>query len=217
MSGLLDPAVLLTHAGAWVALVIAVLILVETGLLFPFLPGDSLIFTAALLGPVIGLPLWWLVVVVTAAAAAGDTVGYAIGRRWGRDRFRPGAKVLRPERLERADALLGRYGGRAVVLARFVPFARTFVPPAVGMSSMPYRTFLRWNVLGAAAWATGCALAGHWLGHVPFVAAHVDLIATAPVLLSVLPLVWHARRRARKRPAAPTADVADVADASART
>ena len=203
MSGILDPAALLTGAGAWVSLVIAGLVLVETGLLFPFLPGDSLIFTAALLAPTLHLPIGWLIVVVSVAAVAGDAVGYALGRRWGPARFKPGARVLRPEYLAQADHLLARYGGRAVVLSRFVAFARTFVPPAVGMSSMPYRTFLRWNVLGAVAWATVFALAGHWLGNVPVVAAHVDLIATAPIVLSVVPIVWHARRRGARRVGQP--------------
>jgi len=187
-ASLLDPSGVLTGAGPWVLLVIAAMIFVETGLLFPFLPGDSLIFTAALLGPQLGVPLWLLIGVVTVAAVAGDSVGYEIGRRWGRGRFRPDARVLRTQYLDRADGFLGRYGGRSIVLARFVPIVRTFLPPIVGTSSMPYRTFLRWNVVGALAWATACALAGHFLGQVPFVANHLELIAIALVALSVVPI-----------------------------
>ena len=217
MSGLFDPAALLAGTGAWVSLVIAALIMVETGLLFPFLPGDSLIFTAALLGPTLRLPLWQLIAVVTLAATIGDGIGYAIGRRWGRARFRPNARILRTEHLEQADRLLACYGGRAIVLSRFVAFARTFVPPAVGMSSMPYRTFLRWNLLGAAAWATVCAFAGYWLGHVSIVADHVDLIVTVPILLSLVPIVWHARRHARDRSVRATTEKEHLAAARAES
>lgn len=194
---LLDPASLLTGAGSWVVLVIAVIIFIETGLLFPFLPGDSLIFTAALLGSQLHLPLWVLITVVSAAAVAGDAVAYEIGKKWGRRWFRPDARVLKTQYLDRADAFFAQHGGMAIVLARFVPIVRTFVPPIVGMSSMPYRVFLRWNVIGAVAWASVCALAGHWLGQVPFVAAHVDLIAIALVLVSLIPIAIQAARARR--------------------
>lgn len=199
-SSVLDPTSLLTGAGPWVALVVAAIIFVETGLLFPFLPGDSLIFTAALLSATLRLPLWVLVPVVVVAAVAGDATGYEIGRRWGRSRFRPDARVLRTEYLDRADGFLTRYGGRAIVLARFVPIVRTFVPPIVGMSSMPYRRFLRWNVLGALAWALVASLAGYWFGHIAFVAGHVDLIAVLLVVLSVVPIGIDLLRARRSRP-----------------
>jgi membrane-associated protein len=208
---LLDPTSLLTGAGPWVALVVAAIVFVETGLLFPFLPGDSLIFTAALLSVPLHLPLWVLIPVVVVAAVAGDATGYEIGRRWGRSRFRPDARVLRTQYLDQADAFLARYGGRAIVLARFVPIVRTFVPPIVGMSSMPYRRFLRWNVLGALGWAVVASLAGYWFGHIAFVAAHVDLIAIVLVLLSVIPIGVDLlkTRRAKARSATPGPDDAD--------
>lgn len=211
---LLDPAVLLTGAGSWVALVVAALVFVESGLLFPFLPGDSLIFTAALLSVTLRLPLWALITVVVVAAVAGDAVGYEVGRRWGRARFRPDARVLRTEYLDRAEVFLARYGGRAIVLARFVPIVRTYLPPIVGMSAMPYRRFARWNVLGAVGWAVVCALAGLWFGDIPVVAAHINAIATVLGVLSVLPtgLELLAARRVASRVGTPGPPAAQPPD-----
>lgn len=202
-ASLLDPSGLLLGAGPWVLVVIAAIVVVETGLLFPFLPGDSLVFTAALLGPRLGYELWQLVVVVTVAAAVGDSLGYEIGRRWGRARFHPDARVLRTQYLDRADLFLARYGGRSIVLARFVPIVRTFLPPVVGMSSMRYSRFLRWNLVGALTWATLVGLAGHHLGRIPFVAGHVEALAVMVVTISLVPVgadLLRSRRPARSVP-----------------
>ncbi|EPD83160.1 VTT domain-containing protein [Microbacterium sp. NPDC077391] len=204
LAGLLDPVSLLTGAGPWVLLALAAIIFVETGLLFPFLPGDSLLFAAGLLSPQLGLPIPLVLVVAAAAAIAGDQIGYLLGRRYGRRLFSPDARILKSSYLEQADAFFLKHGARALVLARFVPIARTFVPPVVGMSRLPYRTFVLWNVLGAVAWVAIAVLAGRWLGGVPRVAHNVDAIALAVVAISVVPLVIEvvrARRAARLRDA----------------
>ena len=185
-------------------LALAAIIFVETGLLFPFLPGDSLLFAAGLLSPQLGLPIPLVLVVAAAAAIAGDQIGYLLGRRHGRRLFAHDARILKASYLERADAFFLEHGARALVLARFVPIARTFVPPVVGMSRLPYRTFVVWNVLGAVAWVSIAVLAGLWLGGVPWVAHNVDAIALAIVAISAVPLVIEAvraRRAARLRTA----------------
>lgn len=198
-AGLFDPSTLLIGAGPWVLAVIVLFVFIETGLLFPFLPGDSLLFTAALLSGALALPLPVLVVSAAAAAVAGDQVGYLIGKRFGRRLFKADARVLKTSYLDKADSFFQKYGPRALVLARFVPIVRTFVPPIVGMSHLAYRRFLLWNVIGGVSWVVICVLAGFWLGRIPFVADNVDLIALAIVVLSLVPVAIEMITAGRKR------------------
>lgn len=194
---LFDPAALLQGAGPWVLAVIVVIVFIETGLLFPFLPGDSLLFTAGLLSIPLGLPLYVLVPAAALAAIVGDQVGYSIGKSFGRRLFKPGARVFKSAYRDRADQFFLRYGARSLVLARFVPIVRTFIPPIVGTSTLPYRRFLVWNAIGGIAWALALSVAGFWLGKIPFIANNVDLIAVVIVALSVVPVgIDLLRRRA---------------------
>lgn len=188
-AGLLDPTPYLEHAGPWALVIVGAIILIETGLLFPFLPGDSLIFVAAMLAPTLGLPLWTIIVTVAVAAIIGDSIGYAIGGRFGRGLFKPEARVFKTVYLHRAEEFFGRYGPQSLVLARFAPIVRTFVPPVVGAARMPYRRFLLWNVIGGVAWAVLFSLAGHFLGKIPVVAKNVEIIAIAIVVISVIPIL----------------------------
>lgn len=203
-TGLLDPTALLQGSGPFVLLVIMGIIFIETGLLFPFLPGDSLIFTAALLSSSLMIPLPALVVAIAVAAILGDTVGYAIGKRFGRRLFKPDARILKTRYLEKADEFFAKYGPHSLVLARFVPFVRTFVPPVVGMSRMPYRRFILWNAIGGISWALLLCLAGYFLGQIPVIANNVDVIAVIIVALSIIPIVIAVirERRADRRAAA---------------
>jgi membrane-associated protein len=188
-SSLLDPTALLEGSGPFVLLVIMGIIFIETGLLFPFLPGDSLIFTAALLSISLAIPLPILIIAIAAAAILGDTVGYAIGKKFGRRLFKPDARILKTRYLDKADEFFAKYGAHSLVLARFVPFVRTFVPPVVGMSSMPYRRFILWNAIGGLAWALLLSLAGYFLGQIPLIANNVDVIAVVIVAVSIIPIV----------------------------
>jgi membrane-associated protein len=197
LSSVLDPAALLTGAGPWVLIVLAAMVFIETGLLFPFLPGDSLLFTAGLLSLRLGLPIPLLVGVAAVAAILGDQTGYLVGRRLGVRLFRPGARVFKPKYRDRSDQFFDRYGARALVLARFVPVVRTFLPPVVGASSLPYRRFVLWNAIGGLAWTLVLILAGFWLGRIPLIAQHVDLIAVLIVALSVVPIAVSLVRRRR--------------------
>lgn len=186
--GLLDPTGLLTGWGPSALVGVAAMVFIESGLLFPFLPGDSLLFTAGLLRDLLGYSLPTLIVVVSIAAIVGDQVGYYIGHRFGRGLFKPDARVLKTEYLERAEDFYRRYGGRAIVLARFVPFVRTFVPVVAGMTRYGYRHFIGWNILGGIGWAVLLCTAGATLGGVPFIAGHVDLIAIGIVVVSLVPI-----------------------------
>jgi membrane-associated protein len=185
----LNPIAFLKEVGPFAIIVIIVIVFIESGLLFPFLPGDSLVFAAALLSATLRLPLWVLIPVVAATAIAGGHTGYAIGARIGPRLFKPDARIFKTKYHDQADAFVEKYGAAAVVLARFVPIVRTYVPPLVGMSPMSVRKFALWNAVGAIVWATALSLAGFFLGKVAFVVNNIELIAVLIVLVSVLPVV----------------------------
>lgn len=193
---------------------IVAIIFIETGLLFPFLPGDSLLFTAGALvaqGELsINLPL--LLVLLFAAAFLGDQLAYFIGRRFGVKLFKnPDAKILKPQYIQQAHDYFEKYGGRTIVLARFVPIVRTYAPVAAGMSKMNYRHFVSYNVVGALVWAVGITLLGYGLGSLTFVKENIEAMLVGIVIISVLPMVWEiwrARREAKTNPAAAALDVA---------
>ena len=206
---MLDPTSLLIGAGPWVLGVVGLFVFIESGLLFPFLPGDSLLFTVGLLHVQLGLSLPVLILVVAVAAVAGDQAGYLIGRFVGKRWFREDAKVLKLSYLHSAEEFFGRYGGRALVLARFVPIVRTYTPLAAGMAHYPYRKFLGWNVLGGVAWAVSITLLGVWLGHVEFIAKNIDILSVLIVAVSVLPIVIEIMRRRSRAKAEPVPVRAD--------
>jgi membrane-associated protein len=184
---LFDPASMLQGMGPAAIGVIAAMVFVESGVLFPFLPGDSLLFTAGLLHQQLQLTLPVLIGVVTAAAVGGDQVGYLLGRRFGRRWFTDDARVLKTAHLTRTEEFFDRHGGPAIVLARFVPIVRTYAPLTAGIARYGYKAFTEWNIIGALAWAASVTLLGAWLGHFEIIARNIDVIAIAMVLLSVVP------------------------------
>jgi len=197
---LFDAGSVLHAFGPAVLAGIAVLIFIESGVLFPFLPGDSLLVTAAITSAALGIAPWQVAVVASIAAVAGDQVGYWIGRRFGRRLFRAGARVLTTARLDEAEAFFTRWGGLSLVLGRFVPVVRTYVPLAAGTADMHYRRFILWNVVGAVGWACGLTVVGVLLGGIPFVAHNIDVLMIVVVIVSILPiLIGVARKRASSR------------------
>lgn len=208
---MLDPTALLVDAGPWVLGVVGLIVFIESGLLFPFLPGDSLLFTVGLLHAQLGISLPVLILVVMVAAVAGDQAGYLIGRAVGKRWFREDAKILKLSHLESAESFFGRYGGRALVLARFVPIVRTYVPLVAGMARYPYRRFVGWNVIGAVAWAVSVTLLGVWLGHVDFIKKNIDVLSVLIVAASVIPIGIEALRHRRKAKKAREAEAAGAA------
>lgn len=208
MNALLIP--LLSTLGPAAVLLLMAVAFAETGVLLGFfLPGDSLLFAAGVLvaTEVLGLPLWLVGLLVATAAAAGDQVGYLVGRRFGPAVFRrPGARFLRPEHVERAHAFFERHGRKTVVLARFVPMARTLTPVLAGTGRLDRRVFTAYNLLGASAWTAVLLTAGYFLGGVPFVAHHVELLTVGLVAVSLAPAALALLRRGlRARHHAPVA------------
>src|SRR6478735_5210338 len=214
MPPLLDPASLLQGLGPATVVVIAAMVFIESGVLFPFLPGDSLLFTAGLLHQQLQLALPVLIGVITAAAVAGDQVGYMLGRKFGRRWFKDDAKILKTSHLDKTEDFFRRHGGPALVLARFAPIVRTYAPLSAGMVRYNYKSFTLWNIVGALAWATTVTLLGTWLGHYEVVARNIDVIAVILVLVSVIPwgVEWLRRRRSTKAEAAGSTDDGPAVD-----
>ncbi len=196
---LLDASALLHSFGPWVLVGIAVVVFIESGVLFPFLPGDSLLVTAGILAAQLGVSHWSIGAVAIVAAIAGDQVGYWLGRRYGRRLFRPDARVLKKEHLDRAEAFFTRYGGLSLVLGRFVPVVRTYVPLSAGMAMMRYRRFLVWNVVGGVSWSVAMVALGALFGNIPAISDHIDVVMICIVAVSVLPVAVAALRRRRRQ------------------
>jgi membrane-associated protein len=178
------------HMGAWVYAIIFLIIFAETGLVIaPFLPGDSLLFAAGALAGTGRLELWVVVVIVIVAAVAGDGVNYAIGRLFGKVIATRAGRIIKRRHIEAAEAFYERHGGKAIVLARFVPVVRTFAPFVAGMSRMPLRRFWCFNWLGALGWTAVFVTAGYFFGSLQWVERNLTLVAILIVFVSVLPVV----------------------------
>ncbi|AXJ11339.1 VTT domain-containing protein [Arthrobacter sp. PM3] len=191
----LNPQVFLANPAfaPWVVLLICGIIFAETGLLIGFfLPGDSMLFTAGLLVATgtIQVNIWVLTALIIIAAIIGNQVGYLIGSKAGPALFnKPDSKLFKRENVENAHAFFEKHGGKALILARFVPIIRTFVPVIVGVAQMSKRKFFTYNVIGAVLWGGGVTLLGYLLGDkVPWVRDNLDIIFIAIVLVSVIPI-----------------------------
>lgn len=181
---------LLAQLGGWMVVAVALIVFIESGVLFPVLPGDSMIFALGILhNRIPSVSEWLTFLVLFIAAISGNLVGYWLGRKYGRRLFKDDARYLSTENMHKSEDFFRRYGGIALVLARFVPFVRTFVPIIAGIGKQHFRTFLIWNMIGAALWIGAFMVAGVLLGDIPLVANNVELIAIAIVAISVLPMV----------------------------
>jgi membrane-associated protein len=179
--------------GTWTYLILFAIIFMETGLVVtPFLPGDSLLFAAGTFAsPALGSPLniWVLWVLLCVAAVLGDTVNYWIGHFIGPRAFSGEVRFLKKEYLDRTHEFYERYGGKTIVLARFVPIIRTFAPFVAGVGSMTYGHFITYNVVGGILWVTLFTWGGYFFGTLPFVQENFTLVVLAIILLSVMPAV----------------------------
>jgi len=198
----------LVRVGGYVGL--TAIIFAETGLLVGFfLPGDSLIVTAGLLSaqPQFGLNVYVLGVLLTLAAIIGNTVGYAIGRATGPRLFtRDDSLLFKKKHLYRAQDFYQQHGGKTLVIARFMPIVRTFVPVVAGLANMPLKAYTAYNVLGAVGWIWSMLFIGHFLGRVvPGIDKHIEPMILVIIALSLLPALISWRRERAKGAAAPRA------------
>ena len=201
---------LVTTYGVWIYAILFLIVFAETGLVVaPFLPGDSLLFATGALAATGALDVRVATILVLVAAIAGDAVNYAIGRsvgvriihlshtdpRW--------ARWVNPAYVARAHEFFERHGGKAIVLGRFMPIVRTFVPFVAGVAEMTYPAFALYNVSGALAWVGLCVGAGYLFGNVPVIKDNFSLVAIGIVIVSVLPMVFeYLRYRRDSRPPA---------------
>ena len=194
----LEPENLISSFGAWALLGVCIVVFVESGLLVGFfLPGDSLLFTTGLLTATgfIHFPLWFVCATIFVSAVAGDQVGYLIGRKAGPAIFRrPDSRFFKQAYVDRTHEFFERYGGRAIILARFVPIVRTFVPVAAGVGKMNYRHFVSYNVIGGFLWGVGVTVLGYFLGQIAWVEANIEIVLITIVLLSITPIIWETTR-----------------------
>lgn len=212
----LAPDNLIAAFGAFAVLGVCAIVFIETGLLVGFfLPGDSLLFTTGLLvaTDVIQTPIWIVAPLIGVAAFLGDQVGYQIGRASGPKIFnRPNSRFFRQEYVDKTAEYFERYGGRTIIIARFVPIVRTFAPVVAGVGAMKYRTFLTYNIAGALLWGVGVTMLGYWLGQFEFVQTYLEPILIAIVLISVIPVAIELLR-ARKNGRRSTSDTPVDAEA----
>ncbi|HET6369321.1 MAG TPA: VTT domain-containing protein [Pseudomonadales bacterium] len=201
--GLLDGSVSLADLIRWGGyLVLVAIVFCETGLLVGFfLPGDSLLITAGLVAAAGSLDIWLLNLLLIPAAIIGDSVGYAIGYRAGPRLFTKEQSLLFSRKhLLRTREFYEKYGGKTIVLARFIPLLRTFAPVVAGIGQMQYRRFLFYNVFGGVLWVASLTWAGYLLGTlIPDISRYIHIVVLVVILLSMVPVVvelWKARRRA---------------------
>jgi membrane-associated protein len=213
----MDPEWLLERFGHelfWLSLVI---IFVECGLFFPFLPGDSLLFAMGLFiagekidvfpgGPV--LELLVALALFTGAAFLGNVVGYEIGRKIGPPLYERDGRILKRKYLDQTDAFFDKHGNKALVIGRFVPFVRTYITVVAGVTRMDRRRFFTWSLIGAVLWVVGITLLGYFLGTAfPALGENIDKAIIAIIAFSVVPVVWEWWRHRRTH--APEADDRD--------
>jgi membrane-associated protein len=187
--------------GAWVYALLFVIVFCETGLVVtPFLPGDSLLFVVGALAAAGGMDIVLVMALLVSAALCGDNVNYWIGRWAGPKVFRQeDARWFNRRHLERTHAFYERYGGKAIVIARFVPIVRTYVPFVAGIGTMPYLRFLAFSMGGALLWVVSLCLAGYWFGNLALVKDNLGAMILVIFAISVTPIAveyLRARRRA---------------------
>ncbi len=174
--------------GLWTYLILFIIIFCETGLVVtPLLPGDSLLFAAGTFAAIGSLDVLWLFLILSAAAVGGDTVNYWIGCFVGPKVFQKEHRFLKKEYLDRTHQFYEKYGGKTIIIARFVPIIRTFAPFVAGVGSMTYLKFISYNIIGGIVWIAICVFAGYYFGNLPFVRNNFSLVILAIIIISILP------------------------------
>ena len=210
MPDFLNPSILVGYFGAWALIGLLVVVFIESGVLFPVLPGDTLLFVAGMVAAghetienvnPSDFALWKLLVFIPVAAILGAQLGYWIGRNVGTAMFKPNARFLKQKYLDEAHVFFEQRGPFAIVIARFVPIVRTLAPITAGAAKMNYAVFTLYNAVGAIVWGCGLTLLGFWLGRFEIIQKLLEPIVIGIVIVSVLPIAieWYKRRKEAKK------------------
>ncbi len=192
--------IMIQTMGLWSYVILFLIIFCETGLVVtPVLPGDSLLFTVGTFAAIGSFDLTLVLVIMTVAAIGGDTLNYWIGNYLGPKVFHyEDSRFFKKKHLERTHQFYEKYGGKTIIIARFVPIIRTFAPFVAGIGSMTYRKFLAYNVIGGVLWIFSLTLAGYFFGNIPVVRKNFSLVVMAIVVISVLPgVIEYLRQRGK--------------------
>lgn len=203
ITDLLNAQNLIDKFGTLALVGILAIVFIETGLLFPILPGDSLLFTAGALVASnqlqVHINVWVLSLLTFLAAFAGTQCGYLIGRTAGPKVFaKPDSRFFKQKYIDQTYGYFDRYGGRTIVIAQFIPIVRTYAPVAAGVGKMPWRHFVPFNALGALLWGAGVTWLGYALGTIAFVRDNIEALLVVLVLFSVSPMLFEILRRRRR-------------------
>ena len=185
--------------GVWVYALLFLIVFCETGLVVtPFLPGDSLLFVTGAVAAAGGMDITLVMATLVAAALCGDNVNYWIGRTLGVKVFR---RFINPAHLQRTHEFYERHGGKTIILARFVPIVRTYVPFVAGLGTMPYLKYITFCVAGALIWVMSLCLAGYWFGNIPQVKSNLTLVILIIVAISISPgvIAWLRSRSVQRQ------------------
>lgn len=192
---------LLADYGAWIYLILFLVIFAETGLVVaPFLPGDSLLFATGALAAMDGtnLNIWNLAILLFVAAVLGDATNYSIGKYIGPKAFSGSIKWLKIEHLQNTQAFYEKHGGKTIILARFMPFIRTFAPFVAGIGQMRYASFAIYNIAGAFVWIGSFLTLGYFFGSQPIIKKNFTFVILGIIVVSVMPAVWEFIKAQRK-------------------
>lgn len=186
--------------GIWTNALLFIVIFLETGLVVtPFLPGDSLLFAAGSFAALGSLNIVYIYVLLLAAAILGDTVNYWIGHFFGQKMIAKFSRVIKKEHLAKTHEYFEKYGGKTIIIARFVPIVRTFAPFVAGIGAMTYGRFLLFNVIGGTLWVSLFIFGGYFFGNIPVVKHNFTLVILIIILISVLPAVYEAYKHKRNK------------------
>ena len=190
---------LVASHGAWIYLILFLIVFCETGLVVtPFLPGDSLLFVAGAVAAAGGMDIHLMMLLLIIAAVLGDAVNYGVGHYIGPQIFsHRESRWLNPAYLQRAHDFYEKYGGKTIIIARFVPIVRTYAPFVAGAASMTYAKFALFNVSGAVLWVVSLAYAGYFFGNLPIIKNNLTLVILGIIFLSILPGIIEILRHRR--------------------
>ena len=182
---------LVNNYGNWIYAILFAIVFCESGLVvLPFLPGDSMLFAAGTIAAVGDMNIFVLIGLLIVAAILGDFVNFEIGKHFGQKLFsNPNSKIFKQSYLQKTHDYYERYGGRTIIIARFIPIVRTFAPFVGGMGNMNYAQFARYNIVGAVLWVVSFTTLGYFFGQLPFVKEHFSWIMIAIIVFSVVPMI----------------------------